>query len=155
GVEGELVAGGQVEQLGGRPPGDADGQQPVAVGDEAHLPGLELVVSAGPAGGADAGPGPGPAQLHPGAPRRDLVGVDVQLVVAVAVDPQDLADECPVLLPGQGDDAGHELMDVDPGAEVVERHARAQVGGGRGEHVPPREGGAAGHGQLVVGVGQL
>src|SRR5690606_19448581 len=84
----------------------------------------------------------------------DLVGADVELGVAEAVDPEDLGHDGPLLLPGERDEAGPQADGVEAGAEVVEGHPVAEVGGGRGEDVAPGEGGARGR-ELVLGAGQL
>src|SRR5690606_40873273 len=124
-------------------------EEPVAVGDEPDGGALDPLEGVGADGGAGV---VAPPQLDALAEVGHLVGVDVELAVAVPVDPEDLGHDGAVLLAGQGAEPGPQDAGVDGGSELVEGHAVAEVGGGRREDVAAGEGGAGG-GQLVGGAG--
>ena len=69
----------------------------------------------------------------------ELVGADVELAVAEAVDPQHLGMDPVGLGAGQGDHPRDEEGGVERGAELAEVDAVAEVGGSRGEDVPAGE----------------
>ena len=83
----------------------------------------------------------------------DLVGIDVDLGVAEAVDPQHLADDRVALLAGERHDPGPQQVGIDRCAELGEIDAVRQVGGRGCEHVAAGERRARGR-ELVRGVGQ-
>ena len=80
---------------GGGAAGDGHRDEAVGVDDEADVGALELAVGGRPDGGAAGAHAGGVGEGHADAvaPLGDLLGIDVQLHVAVAVDPQGLAGE--------------------------------------------------------------
>ena len=79
------------------------------------------------------------AEAHPVAPAVDVVGPDVELGVAEAVDPQHLGGQAGALGPRQRHDARQQRDRVDRLAQLGQVDAVAQVGGGRPEHVAAGE----------------
>ena len=94
--------------------------------------------------------------LHPGALTgtgdAELVGIDVELAVAEAVDPPHLArDGAVVTYFGQRHQSRHQRGRIDRRAELRQGNARRQVASRGGEDVTAREG-RAGRREVVVGV---
>src|SRR5207244_679070 len=88
----------------------------------------------------------------PQALRLQLARVDVELQVPEAVHPEDLADDAPVLLPGEGDEPRDERKRIHDLAQLAQLDPRRQVTGGRSEDVAAGKGGARAL-ELVLGVG--
>ncbi len=87
-------------------------------------------------------------------PVGQVVGADVQLGVAEAIDPQHLGDHGVVVGLRQRHDTRQQQVGVDRLAELAEVDAVAELCGGRREDVAPGERGA-GRRQVPAGVGQL
>jgi hypothetical protein len=84
----------------------------------------------------------------------ELVGVDVELGVAVAVDPQHLGHQRRPLAAGERHDPGPQAVRVDGRPQCGQVDAVAQVGGGGREDVTAGEGRSRGR-QPVQLLGQL
>ena len=133
-----LVTRREVQLVGGGAPVEAHRQQPVGVHHEADA-GADVRVRRGDGGRAHLAADP---EAHDVAPAVDVVRADVELGVAEAVDPQHLADQLDAVLTRHRNDLRDERGRVHRLAQLGQVDAVAEVGGDRGEHVPPGERGA-------------